>query len=214
MLWLAVPRLAAALHELPGRAAVDLLESGALPNEAGLLRAIEAQTGSIALLPRAEPHMRVAYMAQTLAESSGVAHNGTDELVAVARYHLARTLSLAPGNSRGWMMLAGTRLRDGDDQGAARALAVSFAADPHAPRLAPFRWPMVLRLGDRLTREARERAHLEFLSFFRSQPETAVRIALRQGRLAELEALARQDGRDADRLDRILQRMRPDGGRI
>ena len=80
------------------------------------------------------------------------------------------------------MMLAGVRLSNGEEEAAARALQVSFAADPHVLLLAPFRWPLAGLLGSRLTREAREDASLEFLSFFRSFPEVAVRMALRRDR--------------------------------
>jgi hypothetical protein len=190
---------------------MTLIENGVRPSEAGLLRAIDAQTSAVEAMPRAEPHMSAAYLAQSLAESSGVTGDGLGEVLAVARHHLTRALTLAPGNARGWMMLAGSRLGDGDEASAASALAVSFAADPHLPRLAPFRWPMALRLGGQLARDTREQANLEYLSFFRTQPEIAVRMALRQNRLAELTALASERGEDRERLDRVIRRMRPEG---
>ena len=187
------------------------MEAGARPSDAGILRAIDAQTAALAVMVRAGPHMDTAYLAQSLLESGGFAGTDRYEVREVARHHLARSLTLAPGNARGWMMLAGLRLGDGDEAGAASALAVSFAADPHLPRLAPFRWPMTLRLGGRVGRETRERAALEFLSFFRTQPEIATRIALRQDRLSELSALAAQRPEDRDRLRLMLARTRPAG---
>ena len=180
------------------------------PSDAGLLRAIDAQTAALAILDRAGPHMDTAYLAQALADSSGFADADLPAVLAVVRHHLDAALSLAPAQSRGWMMLAGIRLEDGEEANAAMALDVSFAADPHSPRLAPFRWPMTKRLGAQLSRTTRERASLEFLSFFRAQPETAVRIALRQDLLAELTALASDRGEDRVSLDRVLRRMRLD----
>ena len=180
-------------------------------SEAGLLRAIDAQTSAVAVMPRAEPHMNAACLAESLAEASGVIGESLDEVLAVARHHLTHALTLAPGNARGWMMLAGSRLRDGDEASVASALAVSFAADPHLPRRAPFRWPMALRLGGQLARGTREQANLEYLSFFRTQPEIAVRIALRQDRLAELTALTSERGEDRRQLERVVRRMQPDG---
>jgi hypothetical protein len=103
------------------------------------------------------------------------------------------------------------RLSNGEEEAAARALRVSFAADPHVPLLAPFRWPLAGLLGSRLTREAREDASLEFLSFFRSFPEVAVRMALRRDRLSELSVLVYERGSDRDRLAAILAKMRYQG---
>ena len=115
--------------------------------------------------------MDIAYLALALSENTN-ADSDRAEMVGLAQGHLRVALALAPGNPRGWMMLAGVRLSDGDEQAAARALQVSFAADPHVPLLAPFRWPLTERLGGRLSREAREDANLEFLSFFRSFPRS------------------------------------------
>jgi hypothetical protein len=209
ILWLAVPRLTSALYLLPGNAAIELIQSGARPGDGGIIRAIDAQTASLGVMERAGPHMDTAYLAQALADSLGPTDRDVPEILSVARHHLGRALTLAPANARGWLMLAGHRLRDGDEPGAVSAVAVSFAADPHLPRLAPFRWPMAQSLGKHLARATREQANLEFLSFFRIEPEIAVRLALRQDRIAELTALANERGEDRERLARVVRGMRP-----
>ncbi len=171
ILSLAIPRIWSSFSLLPGMAAIDLIENGARPSDAGIVRAIDAQTAALRVMARPEPHMDTAYLAQSLAEAAGSTEADIADLLVVARHHIEQALTMAPGHPRGWFMLAGSRLRDGDDDGAARALSVSFAADPHLPLLAPFRWPLAHRLGSRLSRETREQANLEFLSFFHRQPE-------------------------------------------
>ena len=211
ILSLAIPRIWSSFALLPGMAAVDLIENGVRPGDAGIVRAIDAQTAALRVMARPEPHMDTAYLAQSLAEAAGSTEADIADLLVVARNHVAQALTMAPGHPRGWVMLAGSRVRDGDDDGAARVLSVSFAADPHVPLLAPFRSPLTHRLGSRLSRETREQANLEFLSFFHRRPEAAVRIALRQDRLAALMALAEERDDDRDRLDSILRRMQYEG---
>jgi hypothetical protein len=208
--WLAVPRLVSALFLLPGDAAIDLVEAGIRPSEAGIFRAIEAQGQSLRYLPQADPHLRTAYLALSLAESSSLPAAEESELIEVGKYHLVRALTLSPAQPRGWFMLAGLRLRAGDRPAAAEALSMSLLTNPHLPLLAPLRWPLALELGASLSKEERERSNLEFLSFLRFQPETALRIALREDRLAELKALAGDRGEDRDRLAGVLERLQFD----
>ena len=148
LLALAVPRLAASWKRLPGNAAVELFEAGALPIASGMTRAIVAQTDSLAIMPEPGPHLTIAYMSTALTEGVGLAETQRDDLLDVARYHLERAIAMAPVQARGWFMLAGLRYNDGGDlDAAAQALTLSFASDPHSPLLAPFRWPMVFALG-------------------------------------------------------------------
>lgn len=184
-----------------------MVENGSRPTDAGLVRAIEAQTAALAVMKRAEPHMDTAYLAQSLADSFGGVGEEATDMQRVASHHLTLALALAPGQPRGWLVLAGSRYRAGDANAAAQALDVSFDTDPHAPLLAPFRWPLANALATLLSRDTRERANLEFLSFFRAQPEIAVRIALRSDRLAALAALADERGDDRDRLANVLESM-------
>lgn len=203
----AVPRLAAELARMPGAAALDLVEAGARPNDAGLLRAVDAQLNALAVMPQPETHMAVAYLSVALAGSSDQSTAAADQLASVGRAHLERSLTLAPGQPRAWFMLAGLRDRAGDTAGAAAALDLSLLVDPHVPMLAPFRWPMALSLGTLLDRSARERANLEFLSYFRDRPQDALRQALRLNRFAELQALVGDSKVDVDRLDRAERRL-------
>jgi hypothetical protein len=205
----AVPRLSAEFARMPGAAALDLVEAGARPSDAGLLRAADAQLAALAALSQPESHMAIAYLSIALAGSDDQSLKSTDELISVGRGHLERSLALAPGQPRAWFMLAGLRQRAGDDEGAAAALDLSLRADPHAPMLAPFRWPLAVSLGALLERTAREQANLEFLSYFRSRPQDALRRALRLNRFAELRALVGESKADVDllgRAERQLQR--------
>ena len=131
-------------------------------------------------------------------------------MVAVARHHLDRSLAMAPGQARAWLMLAGLNLRD-DPAAAAQALTLSFLADPHAPVMATARWPLVFELDARLDRSTREQAHLEFLAYFRRNSDDALRLALRLNRLAELRALASDLPVDAELLQRLRQKMQYGG---
>ena len=120
---------------------------------------------------------------------------------------------MAPGHAHAWFMLAGLRHNSGTDpEAAARALAMSFDANPHLPQLAPFRWPMSLILGDRLPDGVRRRADAEFLTFFRTDPDTAARVALRSERLPELRVLATKSDLDTQRLAAVLGRIGVAGG--
>jgi hypothetical protein len=203
----AVPRLMAELARMPGAAALDLVEMGTRPSDAGLLRAADAQLAALEVMTQPESHMAIAYLSIALAGSSGQSPSSADELTSVGRIHLERSLALAPGQPRAWFMLAGLRQRAGDSAGAAAALDLSLRADPHAPMFAPFRWPMALSLGALLDRAAREWANLEFLSYFRERPQDALRQALRLNRFAELRALVGDSEADIDRLGRAERRL-------
>lgn len=211
LLYLAVPRLRAAVALLPGDAALELIETNAMPVRAGSLRVISAQEAALDVLPSPVPHLNIALIALSMFETAAVAPDEEADLLEVAKYHLGRSLALAPGQARAWMMLATVRLRQGDASGAADALDLSFRADPHAPFLASARWPLALLLEDRLDRPTREWAHLEFIAFFRTQPQQAIQLALRQGRIDELRALALDSEVDTARLNRVLQQLQPDG---
>ncbi len=207
---LAAPRLESAFALLPGSAALALVQSGARPGSAGLQRAVSAQTDALALMPRAETHLDLALLTLALADGTGLPAEQETELLAIARYHVEAALRRSPSQARGWLMAAALELAAGERAAAARALTLSFVADPHLPALGASRWPMAMGLAGELDRLTRERANLEFLSFFRRQPDAAVSVALRLDRLAELKALAGQDSLDRQRLGRAIDRVRYD----
>lgn len=207
---LAVPRLIAAFELLPGSAAVALVQNGAMPSAAGLQRAVDAQISALATLPRPETHLDTALLILALIDARSMPAEDAAALRAAARDHLAKALRAAPSQARGWLMTAAIAQADGDRPAAARALAMSFTANPHFPALAVSRWPLALDLGEGLDRSTRERANLEFLSFFRLQPDAALALALRLDRLAELRALAGDDTLDRQKLDRAVERVRYD----
>ena len=208
---LATPRLVAGLARMPGDAALDLVEDGVRPSDAGLLRAVDAQIAALAVMAQPESHMAIAYLSIALVGANDLTGSSADELYSVGRSHLEASLALAPGQPRAWFMLAGLRQRAGDAPGAAAALDLSLMANPHAPMFAPFRWPMALSLGGRLDRTAREQSNLEFLSYFRVQPENALRQALRLDRFAELRALVGDAQADIDLLGRAERRLQRGG---
>ncbi len=208
---LAVPRLWVALALLPGNSALELIEANTAPTRSGALRAVSAQEAALDILPGPVPHLNVALIALSMYETVSNGVDAEADLLQVATYHLDRSLALAPGQARAWLMLAGARLREGDTAGAANALTLSFQADPHAPFLASARWPLSFLIQDRLDRETRQWANLEYIALFRSQPEAATRLALRQGRIDELRALALDSELDTARLAVILRRMQPGG---
>ncbi|MGD9511858.1 MAG: tetratricopeptide repeat protein, partial [Geminicoccaceae bacterium] len=184
-----------------------LVEAGIRPNDAGLLRAVDAQLAALAVLAQPESHMALAYLSVALAGSIDQSPSSADELLSVGQAHLRQSLALAPGQPRAWFMLAGLYERSGDLPSAADALDLSLRADPHAPMFAPFRWPMALKFGKLLDRTARERANLEFLSYFRDRPQDALRQALRLNRFPELRALVSGSEDDVDRLRRAERRL-------
>jgi hypothetical protein len=211
-LLLAAPRLAANVALMPGSAAVGLLETGALPTAPGLIRAIVAQTKSLDTLPEPGPHLDLAYLATALVESGTVAGDDRDAYQAVARHHVERALAMAPAQARRWFMLAGMRYdKDADPAGAAEALRLSFAADPHKPLMAPLRWPMFMLLRERMGILEWAQANAEFLTYFRLSPPSAVHIALRNDRLPELRALVADSEEDVPRLEDALQRLGQSG---
>ena len=211
LLILAVPRLTASIALLPGEAALALIEANDAPTRSGSLRAFSAQEAALDILADPRPHLNEGLIALSMVEAGAAEADDQDALLKVAEFHLGRSLAMAPGQARAWMMLAATRLRLGNADGAAKALSLSFQADPHAPILATARWPLTFVLDDQLDRDTRQWAHLEFLAFFRAQPEPATRMALRLGRIDELRALAADSDVDAQRLDRILQQMQSGG---
>lgn len=211
MLFLAIPRLATAIALLPGNGALALIEQGSPLTRAGSLRAVSAQETALDILPGSAPHLNVALIALSMFETGGGSSDEDAMLLEVARHHLDRSLALAPGQARAWMMLATVRLREGDPVQAAGALSLSFLADPHAPFLASARWPLTYLVQDRLDRDTRQWANLEYVAFFRSQPEPATRLALRQGRIDELRALVLDSEMDTARLTRVLRQMQPGG---
>ena len=208
LLALAIPVFAASVSLLPGDDALELVESGATPSKQGVMRAVAAQVASLKYLPRPLPHLNTAVLAFAFAKAPGIAPTEQNEMLTVARYHLAQSLAMAPGQARAWLMLAGLDLRDNDPAAAARALTLSFVADPHSPVLAAARWPLVFELDDRIDRTIREQAHLEFLAYFRRNGDEALRLALRLDRLGELRALASDVPVDTERLQRLQQGIR------
>lgn len=201
----------AAIALSSGNAALSLIETSTPLTRGGSLRAVSAQESALDILPNSTPHLNVALIALSMFEAGGGSSDEDAMLLEVARHHLDRSLALAPGQARAWMMLATVRLREGDTAGAANALTLSFQADPHAPFLASARWPLSFLIQDRLDRETRQWANLEYIALFRSQPEAATRLALRQGRLDELRALALDSEMDTARLAVILRQMQPGG---
>ena len=210
ILVLAAPRLISAFHLLPGSAALALVESGARPSEAGLHRAVEAQVTALRAMPRADTHTDTALLAMALVDGVRLPAGQEAALRAVARHHVEEGLRLAPAQMRAWLMAATLDLAAGQPDAAARALTLSFVANPHVPALGVSRWPMAMELGAKLDRPTRERANLEFLSFFRRQPDAAVSVALRLDRLAELRALTDEDAVDQERLARAVERIQYD----
>lgn len=211
LLYLGAPRLSAAIALSSGNAALALIETNTPPTRAGSLRVISAQEAALDILPSSVPHLNVALIALSMFETGSGSADDDAMLLQVAQYHLERSLALAPGQARAWMMLATVRLRQGNLEEAASALALSFQADPHAPFLATARWPLTFLVQDRLDRETRQWAALEYLAYFRSQPEPAARLALRQGRIDELRALVLDSEMDTARLAGILRQMQPGG---
>ena len=207
---LAAPRLLSAFDLLPGSAALALVQSGVRPADAGLQRAVDAQVTALVAMPRADTHLDAALLTLSLADGAGLPPAEADLLLGVARYHVAAALRRSPAQARGWLMAAALELGEGRRDAAARALTLSFAANPHVPALGASRWSMALALGGELDRTTREPANLEFPSLFRRQPDAAVSIALRLDRLAELRALAGQDALDQERLARAVERVRYD----
>ena len=210
ILVLATPRLISSFHLLPGSAALALVESGARPGDAGLHRAVEAQVAALRAMPRADTHTDTAFLALALVDGVKLPAEQEAALRAVARHHVDAGLRRAPAQLRGWLMVATLDLAAGDPDAAARALTLSFVANPHVPALGVSRWPMAMQLGAKLDRTTRERANLEFLSFFRRQPDAAVSLAVRLDRLAELRALAGDDAVDQERLARAVERIQYD----
>lgn len=204
---LAIPRLTTALILMPGSAAIEVMRSGQMPDQPGIMRAVAAETGAVRILPRPETYLDLAFLTSSLAEAGDLDPANHSALRGAARQYLERALGTAPGEPRGWLMLAALRAESGDDAAAARALAVSYATNPHWPAIAPARWRIALRLGGRLSKEVREQAGIEFLSYFRLQPLDAVRLALGAGALAELSALASDRGIDRTRFHNVLDRM-------
>lgn len=211
LLALSIPVFAASLKLLPGEYALELVESGETPSKQGLMRAVASQVSSLESLSRPLPHLNTAVLAFAFAEAPGTAPAQQDEMLAAARHHLERSLAMAPAQARAWLMLAGLDLHDNDQAAAARALTLSFTADPHSPVLATARWPLVFELDDRLDRAIREQAHLEFLAYFRRNDDDALRLALRLDRLGELRALVSDVPFDTELLQRLQQEMRYGG---
>ena len=208
LLAIAVPVLISSMKLLPGEQALELVEAGEAPSQQGLVRAVESQVASLEVHPRPLPHLNTAVLAFALAKSPDTPTAQQGEMLQVAHHHLQRTLAMAPSQSRAWLMLAGLHVHDKDPAAAARALTLSFLADPHAPVMATARWPLVFELGHRLDRTIRERAHLEFLAYFRQNGRDALGLALRLERLDELRALTSDVPADIEQLQRLQQSIR------
>ena len=149
LLWLALPRLAAALLAVPGQAVVHDLLAGQQPPVADLENAARALATARAWaadggydLDRGLVLLRHSQQAATLAEAA--------RLKAASRAATVRGLAEAPVQPSAWLRLANLRQQDGDAIGAGRALRLSLLTGPMVPAILPDRlrlafalWPML-----------------------------------------------------------------------
>ena len=88
------------------------------------MRAVGSQIASLESLPRPLPHLNIAVLALRLAEVAGHRSGGAGGDGGGRSPSLERSLAMAPGQARAWLMLAGLNLRDDTRGGGAGTYAL------------------------------------------------------------------------------------------
>jgi hypothetical protein len=209
LLALAVPRLEAGLALLKGDGALDLLRSGREPTLEGVERLLRSRQEALARVPDGQSHFDLAATFLALAESELAGSMPPKELRALAERHLRDGLALAPADAQAWQLLATVRLLRNDPDEAARALGLSFRANPFAPYLGDARTTLGMLLWSRLDEQARASLLAEMRAAFRRNPKRITRAALDTGSLGMLQDAIRKHERDIALLERLLKKLRP-----
>ncbi|MEK0082173.1 hypothetical protein [Benzoatithermus flavus] len=209
LLALAVPRLMATTALLKGDAALELLQSGQEPTLEGIERLLRSRQEALAWVPDARSHFDLAGAFLALSEANVRGSVTPEELRALAERHLRAGLSLAPADARAWQLLATAKLLQNDPDEAARALVLSFKANPHAPYLGNARTTLGMLLWGRLDETTQARLRKEMYSTFRQNPSRTAQIALDTGGVTLLQDALKEHEQDQARLQRLLQKLRP-----
>jgi len=194
---MALPRLAAAVAELPARAVLEALRRGELRSLPGLRAAASAAEAGLAWRESAELWNGLALLRQHQAQLAGLDLPGgpAQALLADAAAASVRALALAPADGYAWGRLAEARLALHGPAAAAPAFARDLAlASNDLGRL----WQQVdlgLTLWTTLAAPEREALGLRFLQAGRRNPHLLAWMAARRHGLGPVrDALAREAG--------------------
>lgn len=209
LLTLSVPRLMASLALLKGDAALALLQSGQEPTLEGVERLLRSRQEALAWVPSGQSHFDLAKALLALSESELRGATPPEELRALGERHLREGLALSPANAQAWQLLATTALLRNDPDEAARALTLSYKANPHAPHLSDGRTAMGMLLWKHLDEATRAPLRVEMRSAFRRNPGRLARVALDTDSVELLQDALAGHQPDLDRLRKTLQQIRP-----
>jgi hypothetical protein len=182
LLALAVPRLAAALVELPGDRVLQTLRAGVPVTDAALEAAADTRALSLRLIETADTRRELGALLHTRA----VRDPDAPDARAPAGRALADGLARAPLDPFAWTRLATLATLDDRPEDALRALRASWAAAPYEPaltalrlRLALAHWPLAGDTERRIL--ATEARHL-----WRADPEALAALAAEHPRARRL----------------------------
>lgn len=204
-----VPHLVAALAGLAGEPALALIQAGERPTAAGIERIVDGRTTALAWAPDGRAEIEIGAVLLAMA--------GPADAAPQSRQHLARQylegaaarlqagLAQAPADAQAWHLLATAFLALDRRAEAARALAMSFRADPHTVQFGSARILLGVRLWDGLDRGLQAAVLRELRTSFRLDPAEAMRIAIRAGSLPILRQALAGDVQDAQALEIILE---------
>jgi hypothetical protein len=200
-----VPRLVAAMASLQGEAALALVRSGQQPTAAGTRRIVDGRLTALDWAPSARAEIELGAvllaMAGPLEGGPAASRRRLDGAAARLRAGLAR----APADAQAWHLLASASLALQHPDDAARALRMSFRADPHTAQLSNARTLLGVKLWDRSDHDLRAAVLREMQTLFRLDPVRGIRAALRTGSLPLLRAALADDPGDAQALEIFLE---------
>lgn len=202
-LFLAVPRLGAALSFVAGDPALSLLRRGEDVTEDGLTRALQSRRAALQWLdlPRAE--VDLGFLSLYLASRSDP--EGARQLAGTAATWLEQGLAKAPANAEGWQLLSAAYLQGDRPDDAVAALRRSFAADPFNPYVGQMRLTSSLILWDRLDRATKTQATLEILGIASVYPQSLVQVATQLDQLDRVLNIVDADPTLALRVEGVLR---------
>lgn len=203
LLFLAVPRLGAALSLVAGDPALSLLRRGEDITEDGLTRALQSRRAALDWLDLPRADVDLGFLSLYLGNQAGGEENRG--MAATAATWLEKGLAQAPANAEAWQLLSAAYLQGDRPEAAAAALRRSFAADPFNPFVGQMRLASSLALWDKLDRPTKTQATLEILGIAAVYPQSLVQTATQLDQLDRVLDIVGADPTLALRVEGVLR---------
>lgn len=196
----------------PGDVAAELARGGAVLSEGGMARLLSTRRAVIEEGYNGTAHGDIAVLLTSIVMSGRNGNAPADQVLARARGHAVAALRGSPADGAMWQVLAAIDLYGQQREAGAKALEMSYRADPHSGVMAVARVTNGLTVWDKLSPDTQERVRVELREAFRSNREYTIQVAMKTGRLDDLRASLSTDAAAARRLETILRSLEGEAG--